>query len=271
MTHSYQHVYLSPHYDDASLSCGGAIHQQTQAGESVLVVTVCAAPPPADEPFSALAQKLHVEWGNPADVIVTRQAEDKVSMAILGADYVRLNFTDGLYRGQPRQGKWYYNSGDDLFRQIHPQDLALVGQIVAALQELAPVGAQTTVYAPLGVGNHVDHQLTRAAAKELRQQGWCVVYYEDYPYTDLESRFVALRPGHYTLEVVLAEQQAERLQAQLCFLAAENLQAKIESIRAYASQLTALFGDAPLLEEQVQRFALWVGQGKLAERLWVPG
>ena len=41
----YRHVYLSPHFDDAALSLGGTLARQVAAGERVLVVTVCSAPP----------------------------------------------------------------------------------------------------------------------------------------------------------------------------------------------------------------------------------
>ena len=36
----YQRVYLSPHLDDAALSCGGRIYQERQAGLSVLVLNL---------------------------------------------------------------------------------------------------------------------------------------------------------------------------------------------------------------------------------------
>lgn len=39
-------VVLSPHYDDAALSCGGEIARRSAEGERVVVVTICAAPPP---------------------------------------------------------------------------------------------------------------------------------------------------------------------------------------------------------------------------------
>ena len=52
------HVYLSPHLDDAVLSCGGMIHRQAQAGERVVVVTVCAGDPPPG-PLSDFARSLH--------------------------------------------------------------------------------------------------------------------------------------------------------------------------------------------------------------------
>ncbi|MGH2521295.1 MAG: PIG-L deacetylase family protein, partial [Anaerolineales bacterium] len=52
------HLYLSPHFDDAALSCGGTIHQQTRQGERAVVVTVCAGDSPPG-PLSAFAQTLH--------------------------------------------------------------------------------------------------------------------------------------------------------------------------------------------------------------------
>jgi LmbE family N-acetylglucosaminyl deacetylase len=269
MTNSYPHIYLSPHYDDASLSCGGAIHRQTQAGEPALVVTVCAAPPPPDEPLSPLAERLHRSWGSPSDVIATRQAEDRRSMETLGADYVRLNFQDCIYRGHPAQGQWFYNNGVELFGPIHPEESQLVNNIVAALLEVIPAESQTTLYAPLSVGRHIDHQLVHAAARQLQQQGWLIAFYEDYPYADPASRYAGEGWGH-TLETALAAPEAAHLRPQLRFFSEEDLQAKINSVRAYASQLEMLFDEAKV-EEPLRTYALQVGEGRLAERVWLPG
>ena len=270
MTYSSHHIYLSPHYDDASLSCGGAIHQQAQAGQSVLVITICAAPPQPDEPFSPFAESLHHSWGNPTDIVAARQAEDRLSMEILGADYLRLNFTDCIYRGQPQQAKWYYNNDPELFGSIHPDDLPLSQNIAATLLEQVAVGADTMIYAPLGVGHHVDHQLVHAVAWLLRQQGWTIAFYEDYPYADPDSRFAAKGWDRYSLTATLAAQPAVNLQPQLRFFSEENLQAKIDSVRAYTSQLETLFGGEIAMENQLRRYALRVGEGRLAERIWIP-
>ena len=269
MTKAYPHLYLSPHYDDASLSCGGAIHRQTQAGEAALVVTVCAAPPPPGEPLSPLAERLHRSWGSPGDVIATRQAEDQRSMEILGADYVRLNFQDCIYRGHPEKGQWFYNNGVELFGPIHPEESQLVNNVVAALLEVIPAGSETTIYAPLSVVCHVDHQLVHAAAWQLQQQGWPVAFYEDYPYADPQSLYAAAGWGH-TLETALAAPEAAQLHSQLRFFSAEDLQAKIESVRAYDSQLEMLFDKAEV-EQPLRAYALRVGEGQLAERVWLPG
>ncbi len=271
MFDTYTHVYLSPHYDDATLSCGGMIHAQTQAGQPVLVVTVCAAPPPPDEPFSPFAQGQHAAWGHPADVIALRQAEDQAALAFLGADYLRLNLPDSIYRGQPERSEWYYNNDDELFGPVHPHDMPLAAQIVAAITELVPFDPlTTTLYAPLTVGRHVDHQLVRASAWQLRQQGWRVAFYEDYPYVDSTLLTALLKPERYPLSAVLADMLAARLKPQPQFFSEENLQAKVDSLCAYASQMTTLFGDTASVFPYVRNYALLAGEGRLAERVWWP-
>lgn len=269
MFHSYSRIYLSPHYDDASLSCGGSIHRHTQAGQAALVITICAAPPPSGEPLSPFAELLHRAWGSPTDVIATRQAEDRASLEILGADYLRLNFNDCIYRGHPDRDQWFYNDDAGLFGPIHPDDLSLIPKIVEALQELVPVEPDMVIYAPLGVGHHVDHQLVHAAAWELHRQGWPVAFYEDYPYADPASRVAAAGWG-YTLEATLAALSVTPLHPQLHFFSEENLQAKIKSIRAYSSQIPTLFEREVDIEQHLRAYARHVGAGQLAERVWIP-
>ena len=269
MAKTYQHIYLSPHYDDASLSCGGAIHQRTQASQSVLVVTICAAPPAQDEPLSPYAKTLHEWWGAPEDAVAVRQAEDQASMNLLGADYLRLDFTDCIYRGNPEKGEWYYNSGAELFGQVHPTDLMLTDKIIKALVEQVSREKDSIVYAPLTVGHHVDHQLTHAAAWQLRQQRWTVIFYEDYPYADPDFTSYELE-NTTDLETTLNRLQKLNLQPQLRFLSEENLRAKIDSIAAYTSQMSILFGSQAKMEGQVRKYALRVGGGKPAERIWIP-
>ena len=271
MIHSNDHVYLSPHYDDASLSCGGAIHQQIQAGQPVLVITICAASPDPGEPLSLFAEVLHDAWGNPANLVATRRAEDQASMAILGVDYYYLDFIDCIYRRDPEQGTWHYCSNQDIFGDIHPADLPLAQRIAEVIGNIVPRNDETIIYAPLTVGHHVDHQLCHAAARQLQQQDWNVVFYEDYPYCDPGYPFTKLiREQHqYTLAATLAAAGA-RLRPQLRPLTTENFQAKIESIRAYASQINVLFGSEVPIEERVRAYALRVGQGDPAERIWLP-
>ncbi|MEW5958990.1 MAG: PIG-L family deacetylase [Chloroflexota bacterium] len=264
MTHFYRHVYLSPHYDDAALSSGGSIHRQVQAGELALVITICAAPPETNEPLSPYAEAMHRTWSAPQAVVATRQTEDQAAMQILGANYLRLRFTDCIYRGQPRAEAWYYNNDDQLFGPVHPADQPLVADIVEAVLEMVPPGEKTILYAPLGVGHHADHQLAHLAARQLQAQGYPLVFYEDYPYAD---PIFAARYAH-TLAATLADLPPPPLQPELRLLSTANLAAKIDSIRTYASQVPLLFGSEATMATIVRNYALHVGQGRLAERVW---
>jgi LmbE family N-acetylglucosaminyl deacetylase len=266
----YQYIYLSPHYDDISLSCGGSIHQQTQAGEAVLGITICAAAP-ADEKLSAFARAMHQNWGNPTDVVATRRAEDELSLAVLGAEARLLSWPDCIYRGNPETGIWYYNSDPEIFGEVHPDDWPLATHIAVTLIELIPNKTATVIYAPLTVGHHVDHQLTHKAAWQLIEQGYSVVFYEDYPYADPHYPFTHHGAGNkYNLTAALAAPRPAQLSPQLRLISEENLQAKVESIRAYRSQLSVLFGGEKAMEKYVREYTSVVGEGNLAERIWMP-
>ena len=67
-------IYLSPHFDDAVLSCGGLIWEQVRRGERVEIWTVCAgAIPPG--PLSPFAAELHARWGTGMASVEARRAE----------------------------------------------------------------------------------------------------------------------------------------------------------------------------------------------------
>ncbi len=280
-------IYLSPHFDDATLSCGGTIHQQIQRGQAVLVITICAASP--TDPFSPYTQAMHQRWGNPLDVVATRRAEDHAAMQILGAPYLHLNVQDCIYRGYfpPKTSKvlktsevspaWYYTSDAAIFGEIHPRDTTFLPHLMACTT--LKISPKPTIVAPLGVGNHVDHQLTHLAAWDLHRQGYPVCFYEDYPYSDPNYPFTENHgvPSGTALDSVNTRlRQVEAVQAltlkpQLHYFAAENLQAKVASMQAYASQIGVLFGDQAAIIHRMEAYSLLVGEGKLAERVWVVG
>lgn len=264
MTSFYNHVYLSPHYDDAVLSCGGLIHQQTRAGQLALVLTVFAAPPESDENLSPFARQQHARWGSPADAVAMRQAEDQAALARLGADYLRLKFADCIYRGEKKPGEWFYTSDDELFGAVHADDLPLVAEIAEAVIEMVPADDTVTLHAPLAVGNHVDHQLVNMAARQLQLNGYRLAFYADYPYAD---PYYAGRYAPGLAEILGAYQNADlRLEHQP--LNAADLTAKITATQAYGSQLGVLFGSAAEAEIRLMEYAVYAGQGQPAERLW---
>ena len=264
MSDTYADVYLSPHLDDAVLSSGGLIHQQVKAGRRPLVITLFAARPPDDEALSEFALSQHTRWGNSADIAAIRWAEDQAALATLGADYLRLNYRDCIYRGRRRMSDptqaddstWYYASEQAIFGPVHPAEQGLPVELAAALSEFILAGDGVTLYAPLTVGNHVDHQLVFAAALILRAQGWQVRFYEDYPYAQTEGALAA----------ALESRGVAHWRSEVMPLDEDDLAAKIEAIDCYQSQLEVLFGSAEAMPDRVRDYVTLVG----GERLWQP-
>lgn len=243
----YDSIYLSPHLDDAALSCGGQIFEQTAVGQSVLVVTITAGDPPP-RPLSAFAQSLHTRWELAADVVAARRAEDALACQLLGADFAHWTIPDCVYRTMADAAQPLYPTWPDVIGAIHPAETALIDQLAA---QMAHFPAESQVYAPLAVGNHVDHQVTRAAAE--RCFGPRLIYYEDYPYVLNEAAFTAVIPPG-----------ASQWQAQIIPLSGAAVAAKIRAISAFASQFSTFFTDEADLVQKIEQFTASVG----GERVW---
>lgn len=169
-------IYLSPHLDDVALSLGGLLWEQAAAGDETAVWTICAGDMP-DEPLSPFAQSLHARWETGPEAMVRRRAEDIVACSILGASHRHFSIPDCIYRQSLLTGDYLYASENSLFGRLHPDEQVLVRELSQTLKEaLTP---EVNLVCPLGLGNHVDHQLTRAAAEHLQIPLW---YYADYPY-----------------------------------------------------------------------------------------
>ncbi len=252
----YQHVYLSPHLDDAALSCGGMICTQTKSGERVLIVTVFAGRPDYTE-LSEFARFQHRWWGNPDDPVGQRRREDECACQILGADWAHLEGLDAIYRRDPATGQTLYNSDDDIFGSLHPADVVSAAELAETWLRELPLD-HARVYAPLAAGHHVDHQLVRQAAIHLVERGVPIAFYEDFPYvSDAEKLVQALAcaaPGGW--------------QAQQILLAHDELERKKEAISCYVSQNPVIFRQGPGMAEQVAEYARRVGNGRPAERVW---
>lgn len=170
-------VFLSPHLDDAVLSCGGLIYELIQAGDQIEICTICAGDPPAGE-LSPLAEMLHQRWGVSAkDSQITRRKEDLAACQILGATPFHLDIPDCIYRRNPVNGEPLISSNEALFQPLPAEEYPLAAHVANQLAAHIPPGAH--VVCPLTLGGHVDHHLTRHAAELLKRPLW---YYADYPY-----------------------------------------------------------------------------------------
>lgn len=247
MLSRYDYIYLSPHFDDAALSCGGQIYSWTKIGKSVLIVTIMAGHPPGSS-LSDFVQSLHERWQLNADTVARRSAEDIAACRILGADHMHLEIPDCIYRVHPRTGDHLYALREEIFGAIHPAERGLVEEVKRRIRDLPKFDQ---LVAPLTVGNHVDHQVTRAAAERVLNDG--IRYYEDYPY--------AREAG--ALDAVVGSNSTTWLPESIP-LNGEDLRVKIDSIAAYVSQMSSFFADHEDLVDQVNEYSQEVG----GERIW---
>lgn len=166
-------IYISPHLDDAALSCGGLIYEQVQGGDRVEIWTLTAGIPYVSTlpPFAA---EFHRRWGVGTEAVDQRRKEDLRACQILGAETRHLDWYDCIYRYKA-SGEALIASDEDLFC-VEPEPV-LVAAVAAFLQGAVPPDAQLVV--PMAVGDHIDHRLALAA---LRASHMNALFYVDYPY-----------------------------------------------------------------------------------------
>ncbi|MEO8274688.1 MAG: PIG-L family deacetylase [Thermoanaerobaculia bacterium] len=246
-------LYLSPHLDDAVLSCGGQIARAARATATVDILTIFAGdePDPANPSASPLVDQVFALWGLPAgEVMSTRRREDAAACRLLQARCEQWKLQEAIHRRDPATGEALYTSLKALFGDVSPQEEPLIAGLARRLADLAPDDS-TRVFAPLGIGGHVDHRIVRQAAE--RAFGSRLCYYEEFPYI-VWKLFARRRAG-------VSKRQFEALRQAL---SAEDVAARIAAIACYASQVPSLFSTRKNLARQVHKHV----RRARGERVW---
>lgn len=214
-------VILSPHLDDAVLSCW---HVLSGPGE-VEVINVFAGIPRG---LGAPAWwDRHTGATDSGERVGERIEEDRRALALVGRTAVNLSFLDEQYRSEE-------------------QPLA---PITAEIEFLLVPGA--CVYAPAAFANHADHALVRSAALELRTRGFDVSLYADLPHATRQGLPNWVREGRGPTSKDLAAAAWDRSLAgtgippedmtpSVHKLDAETRARKLEAVRMYGTQLQGL-------------------------------
>ena len=243
---------LSPHLDDAALSCGGRIVRAVDAGRRAVVATFFTQDEPL-EPPTPFAADLRRWWKLAAgEVMKSRRAEDLEACRRLAAEPRHLDLPEGPYR-RGAGGAILYPDLATLFGELHPDDAPWIDRLVTEIRGLVEgLGGDVELVAPLGVGGHVDHRLLRAAA------GRCalpVAFYEEFPYVAwkwLALRRALVRPSDWVSESLP--------------ISDSDLERKGAAIAAYVSQVPAMFRTEARLRKQLRRHRRKAG----GERVWRP-
>ncbi|QOC93473.1 PIG-L deacetylase family protein [Micromonospora craniellae] len=207
---------VSPHFDDAVLSCGDTLLSGSAA---TTVLTVCGGSPGPGTPPSSWDWRCGFIDGHQA--ATRRQQEDERACAAAGATPVHLPFADFPYSG--------------------PKDIEAVATAIEPYLTEAE-----EIWAPTGIGIHEDHLATREAVLLAAQRLAIprLLLYADNPYAGAlgwatldEERTGTLRWADAFASlpdgVALSELQLRRLTP-------AATAAKIAVVREHASQLAGL-------------------------------
>nr|WP_316642742.1 PIG-L family deacetylase [uncultured Roseateles sp.] len=169
---------VSPHLDDAAMSCADHALGWVAARQEVLVLNVFTG---AGEPgpcSTLMAANLRAAGVASAEQYTElRRGEDARCLQALGLQACDLGLSDAGFRGQG--GRPDYDSLVALRPgRLGPREQPLVDELSHRLPQLQ--GA-SLVLCPMGVGGHVDHLIARAACERVVEPGR-LAYYADMPY-----------------------------------------------------------------------------------------
>jgi len=234
------------------------IHNQPMAGQRLI----------DDEPgHGAVLTEELVAAEDAGDLAATRRLEDERFAYFAEASIVNLDLPDAVYRG--------YEGDDQLLGTIRGDDPAPIDILRREIGRLEP----QKVYFPLGVGNHVDHQLLREVGIALLEEGrrWVmpgpeytgiVTFYEDFPYAWW---------GDFNRLEDLPEGALDGLPADVSLWPgyadiSDQMERKIAGITLYRSQMGNLFGGPKKMADHVRAYGVKVGAlgglPGMAERYW---
>ncbi|MGJ3189278.1 MULTISPECIES: PIG-L deacetylase family protein [Paenarthrobacter] len=240
-------LFLSPHLDDAVLSCGALIEAQAQKRQ-IIVATLFTEASPAPHTRAARSFMRQCTIGDAGELFNARRSEDRTVLESMGVHSIHLGEVDALFRRRRRPPQWGSSAWERLLPELthrYPTyrfDIALgriskgdTGLVRHLRRDVAGLMAQTKaelLFCPAGVGRHVDHLITRDVGTG---HGENLVMYSDFPY-DLVSQ-----PDESHMKGV----------GYVPWMWDEGLATKTERIKQYATQADALFpgGAIPLKPE----------------------
>jgi LmbE family N-acetylglucosaminyl deacetylase len=210
-------VVLSPHLDDAVLSCW---HVLTKPVELTVINLFAGVPTGLDAPAW---WDQYTGATDSAERVRERIEEDSRALALAGRTAVNLGFLDQQYRHEAQP----------------------VAALTEQIERLLAPGVR--IYAPAALANHADHALVRAAALKLRAAGFAVSLYADLPHATVRgwpawvtgaSAPAAEDAAGAMWDEVLAATGA--MAPAVHHLRVEAYARKLRAVRMYRTQLQAL-------------------------------
>ena len=218
------YLFVSPHLDDAVLSCGRLMARH----EGATVVTALAGSPASWDELTGWDAACGFMTGD--NVVAARLSEDRAALGVVHARQRSVNGLDDQYGPQLGRGG------------------IIRAGIESALTEIEPRGCAI----PLGL-QHPDHIEVRRVALLVADAPWSTVWtvYEDLPYGPNDPS------GKFHDEAFAAFADAGFLLSELRPDLDSTMRIKAAAVECYASQVGALRRFNPNFDQDIEDERYW--------------
>lgn len=225
------YLVLSPHPDDAAINLGGLLSALSERSAPIHILTVFTK--------SGYAPGREDIENNVPAVTKCRLYEEHRFAETISAQLTYLDLNDSSVEGMDGVQE----------RKADPVTDTRAGAVKAALKDLRP----RLVFAPAGIGGHVDHLIVSRCAVECFKDVAPIFFYEDLPYASYFS------PIELESELNL-RLNSDRVEMRVPF--ARQEEKKRALLHCYPSQIL------PEREDLILRYARQFGGEHPVERLW---
>ncbi len=230
------YLFVSPHLDDAILSCGG-LFSYLAPKTDVTIATVFTEAHNSPTSLSIRRFLKNSGYDDSEKLFIERRREDKIINDLIGVKTIHLRFTDGLYRLKSNANRLELALGNILqeakfiyplfawqlkMGKVSSNDGQLINEITRKIEGL--VGPKTVLFAPVATGSHLDHKIVRRAIEGRFEN---VIFWSDFPYNVWDNQFSS----------DLGSRGYQRWEWN------NNLDEKIKLIRMIKTQVSLLFPD----------------------------
>lgn len=218
-------MFVSPHFDDAILSCGGLISNSIQRGKSIQICTVFTEIQKENNKLSQVIKKYVAEdmgiLESNVDIqecekwITLRRQEDERACKYLGCKKRELKYLDAIFRLERNQ--YIYDTEESLFKKAYETTLVneLIEQFIVLCKDF------DVCFFPMAIGSHIDHRILHRVGLSIAKRYNYVYYYHEIPYC-IGKEMQYSKENQYDIS--------------------ESMKYKIKAISYYDTQLKGLFG-----------------------------
>lgn len=245
---------MSPHFDDAAFSTGGIASLCSAYFDEIHIINIFSASPPSGIELPPQATCFHRNFSE-HDPVAYRRSLDTIAFNHYNVKLSYIDQLDAIYRINPENEAPLYLEPVDIFTQIHTVDYNLIPIICSKIISLTSPSLHDLFFAPLSIGGHVDHEITRLVGEKVAK--FQLIYYEDCPYAfnetirntssfcskGMESTEICIPPDHVSnkIRAINAYQSTISTESFIQYMKSHDMQSGcIERVFYYSESLSSI-------------------------------